>query len=153
MKKVAEELRYDGATLEQVYEMLADPAFREAVCESQGVLRHTVQIKRDGEGMSVQIDQVQPAEGVPGFATKFAGETTSIVQTEEWTLPSRATIPIETPGKPTAINGTALLTEAGGRPPRRVDARGEGQGPADRRQARGPDGRPGPRPSGEDKEA
>ena len=40
MKKVNEELRYDGATLEQVHAMLADPAFREQVCDSQGVLRH-----------------------------------------------------------------------------------------------------------------
>ena len=28
MKQVTEELRYDGATLEQVHEMLADPTFR-----------------------------------------------------------------------------------------------------------------------------
>ena len=45
MKKVTEELRYDGATIQQVNAMLGDPAFREQVCEYQHVSRHTVQIK------------------------------------------------------------------------------------------------------------
>ena len=111
MKKVAEELRYDGATLEQVYEMLADPAFREAVCDSQGVVRHTVQIQRDGKGMTVEIDQVQAAQGIPGFAKRFVGDEINIVQTEDWTGPEKGNLQFTIPGKPGEIAGTALLTE------------------------------------------
>ena len=48
---------------------------------------------------------MQPTEGVPGFAKRFAGETTRAVQTEEWSSPTGGTISIETPGKPTSING------------------------------------------------
>ena len=65
--------------------------------------------------MSVLIDQVQPTEGVPGFAKKFAGETTRAVQKEEWSSPAGGTITIETPGKPTSIHGTLALSESGGR--------------------------------------
>ncbi len=111
MKKVAEELRYDGATLEQVHEMLADPAFREQVCDSQGVLRHTVQVQRDGRGMTVEIDQVQAAQGIPGFAKKFVGDEINIVQTEDWTAPEKGNLHITIPGKPGEMAGTALLTE------------------------------------------
>ncbi len=69
----------------------------------------------------MHIDQVQPTEGVPGFAKKFAGETTRAVQTEEWASPSGGTITIETPGKPTSIKGTLSLAESGGRTTETLD--------------------------------
>ena len=111
MKKVSEELRYDGATLQQVHEMLATPAFRERVCDSQHVVRHTVQIERDGQGMTVTIDQIQEATGIPGFAKKFVGDEINIVQSEDWTSPEKGNIHVAIPGKPGEMAGTALLTE------------------------------------------
>ena len=111
MKKITEELRYDGATLEQVHEMLADPAFREKVCDYQGVLRKKVTIDADGPGMSVEIDQVQAATGIPGFAKKFVGDEINIVQTEDWTSAEKGGIHVTIPGKPGEMTGTALLTE------------------------------------------
>ena len=111
MKKVHEELRYDGATIEQVHEMLATPAFREQVCESQGYIRHTVQVERDDQGMTVKIDQHQKAHGIPGFARKFVGEEIHIVQAEDWSSPEKGNIHVSIPGKPGEMEGTALLTE------------------------------------------
>jgi hypothetical protein len=111
VKKVNEELRYDGATIEQVHEMLATPAFREEVCDSIGVLRHTVQVERDGQGMTVTIDQVQAAQGIPGFAKKFVGDEINIVQAEDWTSPEKGNIHVTIPGKPGEMAGTAHLTE------------------------------------------
>ena len=111
MKKVSEELRYDGASLDQVHEMLATPAFREQVCDRQGVLRPTVQIKRDDKGMTVEIDQIQAAQGIPGFAKKFVGDEINIVQSEDWTSPEKGNIHVAIPGKPGEMSGTALLTE------------------------------------------
>ena len=111
MKKVSEELRYDGASIEQVHEMLATVAFREEVCDSQHVLRHTVTIDRVGKGMAVEIDQVQEARGIPGFAKKFVGDEINIVQSEEWTSPEKGNIHVSIPGKPGEMAGTALLTE------------------------------------------
>ncbi len=111
MKKVSEELRYDGASLEEVHEMLAETSFREKVCDSQGVLQHTVTIDRTGKGMSVKIDQVQAAQGIPGFAKKFVGEEIHIVQSEDWTTPEKGNIHVSIPGKPGEMSGTAMLTE------------------------------------------
>lgn len=111
MKKVSEELRYDGASIEQVHEMLGDPQFRSQVCEHMRVLRHEVDIDADGEGMSVRIDQVQPARGLPGFARKFVGEEIHIVQSEDWTSPEKGNIHVSIPGRPGEMSGTAMLTE------------------------------------------
>jgi hypothetical protein len=85
MKKLTQELRYDGATIDQVHEMLADPAFREQVCDFQRVIRHDVEIKSSGDAMTVMIDQFQSADGVPSFARKFVGEEIHIRQEEDWT--------------------------------------------------------------------
>ena len=114
-----------------------------------GVISADVTITPNGDGISVRIDQVQPTEGVPGFAKKFAGETTRAVQTEEWVSPAGGTITIETPGKPTSIKGTlsSRSPTVDDRDPR---GRGEGEGAADRRQAREADGRA--RTKGMDKE-
>ncbi len=111
MKKVSEELRYDGATIEQVHEMLADPAFREKVCDYQGVRGRTVTIDSQGSGMTVVVDQVQAADGIPSFARKFVGEEINIVQSEDWTSPEKGNIHVSIPGKPGEMSGTALLTE------------------------------------------
>ena len=108
------EISYD-APLADVFAMLSDPAFRQASADAMGVISADVTITPAGEGISVRIDQVQPTEGVPGFAKRFAGETTRAVQTEEWDSPAGGSITIETPGKPTSIRGTLSLTESGGR--------------------------------------
>lgn len=108
------EISYD-APLSDVFAMLSDPEFRQVSATAMGVISADVMITPSGEGISVKIDQVQPTEGVPGFAKKFAGETTRAVQTEEWVSPAGGTITIETPGKPTSIKGTLSLSEAAGR--------------------------------------
>ena len=111
MKKVHEELRYDGATLSQVHDMLADPAFREQVCDHQRVLRRTVQVQAAGEGMTVVVDQVQSARGIPSFAKKFVGDEINIVQSEDWTSAEKGNLHITIPGKPGEMTGTSLLTK------------------------------------------
>ena len=81
--KLHHEIVYD-ATAAEVFAMLADPAFRERSAAAMGVISADVTITSQGEGMLVRIDQVQPTEGVPSFAKKFAGETTRAVQLEDW---------------------------------------------------------------------
>jgi len=115
------EISYD-APLADVFAMLSDPGFRQASADAMGVLSADVTITPNGEGISVLIDQVQPTEGIPGFAKKFAGETTRAVQTEEWGSPAGGTITIETPGKPTSIKGTLSLAESGGRTTETLEA-------------------------------
>lgn len=114
MKKVVEELHYDGATIQRVHEMLGDRAFREKVCDYQRVLRHSVRVDRSGQGLRVEIDQFQAARSIPSFAKKLVGDEINIVQTEDWTSPEEGSIHVTIPGMPIEAKGTALLTEATG---------------------------------------
>ncbi|MCW2791520.1 MAG: hypothetical protein JWO76_618 [Nocardioides sp.] len=114
-KRLTHALTYD-APLAAVAAMLADPAFREEVCEAQHVLRHTVTVEGDAAdgGLDVTIDQVRAATGVPSFAKKFVGDEIDIVQTEHWSSPESGDIRMTIPGKPGEMSGTAELTESGG---------------------------------------
>ncbi len=112
--KVTHTATYD-APLAEVHAMLTDPAFRRYAADATGVVSAEVTIESSGDGQVVTIDQVQPTEGVPSFARKFAGETTRAVQVETWTSPSRATLTVQTPGRPTDVSGTYELSEDGDR--------------------------------------
>src|SRR5215211_6446660 len=115
MKRVQEELRYDGATIDQVYAMLVTRHFREAVCDHQRVLRHSVSVNQVGETASVTIDQDHGTGRLPGFAKKIVGDRINIVQSEVWTGGSHGNITVTVPGKPGEMTGTAtLLGEDGG---------------------------------------
>src|SRR5689334_7453036 len=106
------ELSYDAAPSD-VFEMLADPAFREKVSEAMDVVSADVTIDRNGDGFSLTNDQVQRTDGLPSFAKKFAGETTRAIQLEEWPDPSGGTLRIDAPGKPSSIAGTIALEADG----------------------------------------
>ena len=112
-RRLVHELTYD-APMDAVAAMLADPSFREEVCEHQGVLRHLVSIDADDTGTEVTIDQVQAAHGIPSFAKKFVGDEINIVQEETWATPAEGVIRVTIPGKPGEISGTARLTGSGG---------------------------------------
>jgi uncharacterized protein YndB with AHSA1/START domain len=106
------ELSYDASPAE-VFEMLADPAFREKVGAALDVVSADITIERDGESFTLVNDQVQRTAGLPSFAKKFAGETTRVIQTEEWSSTSGGTLRVETPGKPTSMAGTIELVPDG----------------------------------------
>jgi uncharacterized protein YndB with AHSA1/START domain len=115
-------LEYD-APLADVAAMLADPAFREEVCAYQKVIRAEVEVEVDGGTKTVVIDQVQPANGIPGFARKFVGDEITIVQREEWSAPDTAGLQVTIPGKPGEMTGTITLVESGGTTTEKVDVR------------------------------
>ena len=115
-------LQYD-APLADVAAMLADPAFREEVCDYQRVLRSRVEIEADGDTKTVEIEQVQPAKGIPGFAKKFVGDEITIVQHEDWSSPDAAALQVTIPGKPGEMVGTITLEESGGTTTETVDVR------------------------------
>ncbi len=105
---------YD-ASRDEVYAMLTDPGFREYAAAATGVVSAEVTVEASGGGHVVTVDQVQPTEGVPSFARKFAGETTRAVQVETWSSPHEATLTVQTPGRPTDVSGRYVLDEDGGR--------------------------------------
>jgi hypothetical protein len=108
------ELSY-AATPDEVFEMLADPAFREKVSAAQDVVSADVAIQRTAEGFNLTNDQVQRTAGLPSFAKKFTGETTRAIQVEEWPDRHGGSLRIDAPGKPSSIQGTiALLADGDG---------------------------------------
>jgi hypothetical protein len=121
MKQVQEELRYDGATVDQVFAMLANREFREAVCEYQRVLRHAVTVDQVGETASVTIDQDHGTDRLPGFAKKVVGDRINIVQSEVWTGGAHGNITVTVPGKPGEMTGTATLVGENGGVTEKVD--------------------------------
>lgn len=106
------ELSYDAPPAD-VFEMLADPAFREKVGAAMDVVSADVAIDRNGKGFVLRIDQVQRTDGLPSFAKKFAGDTTRAIQLEEWPDPTAGTLRIDAPGKPSSIAGTIALVADG----------------------------------------
>jgi hypothetical protein len=118
--KLSHTTTYD-APLAEVYAMLTDPAFREHAAKESGVIEVTVTVTPQGEGAQVRMEQVQPVQGVPSFATKFAGETTRADVVETWTSRSSSDLEITTPGKPTRITGGYRLSDLGGRTTQQFD--------------------------------
>ncbi len=110
--KFRHELSYDAGP-DRVFEMLADPAFREAVCAAQDVLSAEVDLERSGAGFSLTVDQQQRTDDLPSFARTFAGDSTRAVQREVWEDSTGGTLRIETPGKPSEISGTITLRPEG----------------------------------------
>jgi hypothetical protein len=112
--RIVHELKYD-APLADVAAMLADPAFREAVCVATRATRYDVRIDgKQGDPMDVVIEYAQPTERIPSFAKKFVGGEVDIRQTEKWSSIEHGDIHVTIPGKPGEMKGTAVLAEAGG---------------------------------------
>jgi hypothetical protein len=109
MKQVRKDLRYDGATVEQVFGMLGSKEFREAVCDYQHVLHRTVTVNGSGDTRTITIDQGHATDRLPGFARKIVGDHVTMVQSESWTDGSRGNITVTVPGKPGQMAGTATL--------------------------------------------
>lgn len=103
------ELVYEAAP-EDVFAMLADPAFRERVGDAQGVASIDVTLTREGPGFSVVIDTLQDTAGLPAIARKIAGDTTQAVVREQWADATGGTVEITAPGKPTKAVGTVGLS-------------------------------------------
>lgn len=110
-----------AAALADVGAMLDDPAYREAVVAAQHGTKRAVTVEHDGDVVVVVIDQVQPAEGIPGFAKKFVGDEINIVQREEWTSADHADLHVTIPGKPGQMVGSIELADDGGSTTETVD--------------------------------
>ena len=111
--RFSHDLTYD-APQDAVDAMLMDQAFRERVCDAQGAIRKSVAITEESDGVRVVVDQVQTAEGIPGFARKFVGDEINLVQSETWVDAENAEVEVVIPGKPGEMTGSIHLSESGG---------------------------------------
>lgn len=112
--KIRHELQYDASPAD-VFAMLADPNFREKVCQAQKSNSCTVSIEPagiepSGGQMSVIVDQKRPSDGIPGFARKIVGDEIQLVQSEDWSDSANAALTVVIPGKPGRFDATITLT-------------------------------------------
>jgi hypothetical protein len=113
MKRVSHTLTYPGTTVETVYGMFADPAFRTAVSEAQRVIDFSCDITPSGAGMKVKLQEAHGTDRIPSFAQKLVGNEIRFIREESWTSPSGADVQVTIPDKPADMNGSTSLTQTG----------------------------------------
>jgi hypothetical protein len=113
MKSVSHTLTYPATTVDDVYAMLADPAYRKAVGDYQRVTDFSCSITPSGSGMRVRIEEAHGTDRIPSFAQRLVGGEIRFVQEETWTSHAAADIHVTIPGKPGDMTGTTSLTQAG----------------------------------------
>ena len=111
--RLVHEMVYEAPAAD-VAAMLSDKAFREEVCRVMNSTTYTVTVEGGRDAKTVVIDMEQPTDRVPSFARKLVGDSTNIVQTEEWSSPTHADVVVTIPGKPGEMKGTATLVEEDG---------------------------------------
>ncbi len=113
MKRVSHTLTYPATTVEDVYAMLADPAYRKAVGDYQRVTDFSCSITPSASGMRVRIEEAHSADRIPSFAQRLVGGEIRFVQEETWTSHSAADIHVTIPGKPGDMTGATSLAQSG----------------------------------------
>lgn len=109
--KFQHELTFN-ASLDDVRAMLVNPAFWDKVAGATGAFSSKTTVKDAGGSVETVTDEEQKVVGVPGFAKKFVGESTRAIKTLVWSG-DKASFSVDTPGKPTSLNGSATLSSSG----------------------------------------
>lgn len=112
--KLNESFSYDGATVEQVFELITNEDFRNRACEELGDLEHDVKVN----GAKVTIVRKVESD-MPDFVRKFTGDTVSAKQEEDWGPADgdgtrKADITVKILGQPAQMIGTAVLADDNG---------------------------------------
>jgi hypothetical protein len=102
-----------AASAADVATMLADPAFRKQVCQAQNATDADVRVDSTGATMTVVVDQTRRSDDIPAFAQKLVGDRIRLLQREQWSGPTEASLEVAIPGKPGELNGAISLTEDG----------------------------------------
>jgi hypothetical protein len=116
--KINETFSYDGASVEGVYAVITDQAFRTDACVEQGASEYAVTVEPNSVGGdTVTVIRTMPAK-MPEFVKKLTGETVKVKQTEEWAGADsnghrNANIKVSIIGQPAEMKGTAEIIRVG----------------------------------------
>jgi hypothetical protein len=113
MKRIDHTLTYPDATVDEVYAMFTDPAYRTAVSVHQHVTDYACEITAEGDGALVDIEQAHGTDRIPSMAQKLVGPEIRFLQKETWGSPGGADVEVTVPGKPGDIRGTITLEQDG----------------------------------------
>ena len=81
--KLAHSMDY-AATPEEVFAVLADPAFQEAKCAATAALSYSATVETKGDQTVISTERVLPADGLPDFAKSLVGETLKVLEKQTW---------------------------------------------------------------------
>lgn len=116
------------ASPQDVFTMMADPAFQAAKCEATHPLSHTESVTPKGDQTEIVTARILPTDGLPDFVKSMIGPKLKVTETMVWSRASidgsrTGTIAIGIGDAPVGMNGTLRLspTAAGSR----VDIDGE----------------------------
>jgi hypothetical protein len=114
--KLSQRDEYD-ADPATVFAMFTDEKFLLGKYEALGYPKYEVlELVSSADGARIKTRRFAPAN-VPGFAKRLFGETTEMVQTDEWAAESggvrSGTWTIDVPGKPVRAKGTIRLEPRG----------------------------------------
>jgi hypothetical protein len=116
--KINETFSYDGASVEGVYAIITDQAFRTEACVEQGASEYEVKVEPNaGGGDTVTVVRTMPAD-MPDFIKRLTGDTVKVKQTEEWAEPDsnghrNANVKVKVIGQPAEMKGTAEIVRVG----------------------------------------
>jgi hypothetical protein len=107
-----------AATPQDVFAMLADPAFQAAKVEATHPLSHTESVTPKGEQTEIVTSRVIPTDGFPDFAKSMIGPKLRVTETIIWSRASAdgsrtGTINIAIGDAPVAMKGTVRLGPGG----------------------------------------
>jgi len=113
MMRVNHTLTYPTTTVDAVYAMLGDSAYRKAVGDYQRVTDFSCDIAPSGIGMRVRLEEAHGTDRIPGFAQKLVGNEIRFVREETWSSSSAADVHVTIPGRPGDVTGTTTLAQSG----------------------------------------
>lgn len=107
-----------AATPEDVFTMLADPAFQAAKVEATHPLSHTESVTPKGEQTEIVTSRVISTDGFPDFAKSMIGPKLRVTETIVWSRASAdgsrtGTIAIAIGDAPVRMDGTMRLGPGG----------------------------------------
>jgi hypothetical protein len=115
--KIAKTVEY-AASPDEVFEVLADPAFQEAKCAATAAVKYSASVVEEGDRTVIRTERILPSDDLPDFARSMVGPTLKVVETQDWG-PSAAdgsrdgTVRMEVSGTPVALAGTVSLRPGG----------------------------------------
>ncbi len=117
-----------AASPQDVFAMMADPAFQAAKCEATHPLSHTESVAAKGDQTEIVTARVLPTDSFPDFAKSMIGPKIRVTETIVWSRASvdgsrTGTITIAIGDAPIGMVGTLRLGPGG--TGTRVDVDGE----------------------------
>ena len=124
--KIARTIDY-AATPDEVFAVLADPAFQEAKCAATAALSYTASVEAKGDQTVITTERVLPSDGLPDFAKSLVGQTLKVLERQTWGPAggdgSRSgTVEMTVSGAPLALKGTLALGPGGPGSVEKLDA-------------------------------